>query len=78
MYSSITSAIGVNHLRWYLGTGSSWFPSKEGGGMGFKKADAGALNSLATDCIHPSPLSSSNMHTAAGFPLNGVSVKAST
>jgi hypothetical protein len=36
------------------------------------------LNSAATACNHCSSLSSSNKHTAAGFPLNAESVNAST
>lgn len=64
-----TSARGVNHLR-----------RKDESGNGVKKAVSARLNSVARDCIHCSSLSlSSNMHTtAAGFPLNADSVKAST
>lgn len=48
------------------------------GVMGVMKQVSEILNSAANACSHFSSLSSSNKHTAAGFPLNADSANAST
>lgn len=67
---------GVNHRSWNSGTA----PAAEDFSRR-RKAVSEMLNSAATDCIHRSSAAlaaSSRRHTAAGLPLNGSAVKAST
>ena len=70
-----TSAAGVNHRSWNRGAAPAAEESRR------RKAVWERLNSEATDCIHRSSAAlaaSSRRHTAAGLPLNGPAVKAST
>ena len=74
-----TSVTEVNQRRWNRGVAApvGQEESRE------RKAVCERLNSTATDCIQrASPAgeeaSSSRKHTAAGLPLNGSAVKAST
>uniref|UniRef100_A0A0A9H8M0 Uncharacterized protein n=1 Tax=Arundo donax TaxID=35708 RepID=A0A0A9H8M0_ARUDO len=72
---SSTSAAGVNHRSWNRGAAPVAEESRR------RKAVSERLNSAATDCNHRSSAAlaaSSRRHTAAGLPLNGSAVKAST
>ena len=77
MYTSVTE---VNQRRWNRGVAAAAAGQEE---SRERKAVWERLNSVATDCIQrASPAgaeaSSSRKHTAAGLPLNGSAVKAST
>jgi hypothetical protein len=69
-----TSAAGVNHRSWNLGAAPSEASRR-------RKAVWERLSSTEIACSHRSSAilaASSRRHTAAGLPLNGSAVKAST